>query len=85
MQNDTSLEVKDIMHNAIQKAHHTIADRAAQDKNLQGMANTINIVYHKNNITHIAQVGDSRVYLFEKRNFKQITKDQNIKNFMRKE
>lgn len=58
---EASLKIKQ----AVEKAHQVIADFAVQDVSLAGMGTTVVFaLWQKPDILHIANIGDSRAYLF---------------------
>ncbi|MFH1132780.1 MAG: Stp1/IreP family PP2C-type Ser/Thr phosphatase [Pseudomonadota bacterium] len=60
---------------AIRVASRSIHDVARTDKNLEGMGTTLTALLLQNDRAYLAQVGDSRAYLFRDNNIKQLTKD----------
>lgn len=65
----------EIIRTAVKKADEVIYNKAQRDKSLEDMGTTIVIALCKENDITIAHVGDSRVYLINKNNIKQITMD----------
>jgi serine/threonine protein phosphatase PrpC len=74
------LEPRDLISKAYREASNSIYDRAARDSKLMGMGTTMVLVYFKNNSAYVANVGDSRVYLFRKPDLWQITEDHSLMN-----
>jgi len=65
---------------AIEDANTRIFDAGQQDPSLSGMGTTVAAVWIDGDTARIAHVGDSRVYLFRERAYKQITADHSFVN-----
>lgn len=65
---------------AIEKANSKIYEMAVKYKENKGMATTLVAVYIKDGKAYIANVGDSRVYLFRDDEFLQLTEDHTYVN-----
>lgn len=63
-----------------ENASHRIFDRAAEDSALSGMGTTMVLAYVRGNSIYVANVGDSRAYLFRKPHLWQITEDHSLIN-----
>ena len=63
---------------AIQNAHEKIVSEAKDNLENKGMGTTIVAVILKDNEAHIAHVGDSRFYLFRKKDIWYKTKDHSL-------
>ncbi|MEW6128724.1 MAG: PP2C family serine/threonine-protein phosphatase [Acidobacteriota bacterium] len=63
---------------ATEIANERIWNYAQQNPELLGMGATLTAVLVKDNIAHIAQVGDSRAYLIRNGNAEQLTRDQSL-------
>lgn len=63
---------------AISRASFEIYDRTRKDSKLQGMGTTAVLLFFYNNLSYIANVGDSRAYRFRSRKWKQLTKDHSL-------
>ncbi len=74
------LDARDLISKAYREASNSIYDRAARDSKLMGMGTTMVLVYFKDDSAYIANVGDSRVYLFRKPQIWQITEDHSLMN-----
>jgi protein phosphatase len=57
------------------EAHQAILDFATHQKRLEGMGTTVVATLIRGNIVFCAHVGDSRVYLLQNNELKQLTKD----------
>jgi protein phosphatase len=62
----------------VRQANHAILERAKNDRDLQGMGTTITATYFENSDLHLAQVGDSRAYLFRGGELSQVTTDHTL-------
>ncbi len=63
---------------AVQKAHVTIAKKAQENPEMDGMSSTLTIAYANHESVWVAQVGDSRLYLHSNNTLQQLTRDQTI-------
>lgn len=63
---------------AIQNAHHEIVKKSKENSKYKGMGTTIVATIVTGNEAHIAHVGDSRVYLFRKKDIWFKTKDHSL-------
>jgi serine/threonine protein phosphatase PrpC len=63
---------------AIQTANHRIFDLASKDPSKKGMGTTVSAAVTYGNILFLAQVGDSRAYLFRGGKLIRVTKDQSL-------
>lgn len=61
---------------AFQDAHSRVRRAASEDERLNGMGTTLVALLEGINEVYIASVGDSRAYLFEKGQLRQLTVDQ---------
>lgn len=64
-----------IFGDAISAANTIVRDRAAKQPELEGMGTTLVAASCEGNILHVANVGDSRLYIVSDRKIKQITRD----------
>lgn len=67
-----------IIKKAIQKANKEIRKRAAEDSNLQGMGTTVVVATVIGKYLQVANVGDSRLYVVNDTEIKQITRDHSL-------
>lgn len=67
------------------KANRDIFVRAGENQNLRGMGTTIDACVLRENVLHIAHVGDSRVYVINNDEIRKITKDHSIVGMMLEE
>lgn len=63
---------------AVQKANKVVFDTAQSNATYNGMGTTLTAIAVVNNSIYLAQVGDSRAYLFTKNSFKRLSKDQTL-------
>ncbi|MEZ0390664.1 MAG: Stp1/IreP family PP2C-type Ser/Thr phosphatase [Pseudobdellovibrionaceae bacterium] len=77
---NTSAHPREILSKAYREASNRIYDRASQDSRLTGMGTTMVLCYLKGNSAFVANVGDSRAYLYNKPNFWQLTEDHSLMN-----
>lgn len=71
---------KEVLAQAYEEASHRIFDRATQEPKLNGMGTTMVMSYVRDNKIHIANVGDSRCYLYRKPFLWQLTEDHSLIN-----
>ena len=67
-----------IFDHAIQKANTLIRMRAGESPDLEGMGTTVVAATCKGNILQVANVGDSRLYITNHREIRQITRDHSL-------
>lgn len=68
----------ELIASAIQMQNRNLFDQAAQDARLHGMGCTLVVVVISGNAAIVANVGDSRCYLYRPRSLIQITKDHSL-------
>lgn len=84
-----SASIKDVMENsgvdlrhtireAIHKANASIYDRGQRDKDLTGMGTTMVLAVFRGDDVYIAHVGDSRAYQVKAETIRQITSDHSL-------
>lgn len=71
---------KQVLMQAFEEASHRIFDRATQETSLTGMGTTMVMGYVRDSRIYIANVGDSRAYLFRKPYVWQLTEDHSLIN-----
>jgi serine/threonine protein phosphatase PrpC len=71
---------KQVLMQAYEEASHRIFDRATQETRLSGMGTTMVMGYVRDSGMYIANVGDSRAYLFRKPYVWQLTEDHSLIN-----
>lgn len=71
---------KEVLYQAYEEASHRIFDRAAQEIRLNGMGTTMVMGYYRDTKLYVANVGDSRCYLFRKPYLWQMTEDHSLIN-----
>lgn len=71
---------KQVLMQACEEASHRIYDRAQQDTKLSGMGTTMVMGYLRGNKIYIANIGDSRCYLYRKPYIWQLTEDHSLIN-----
>ena len=71
------LDCNDIIREAIESANKKIREAAKADDALSGMGTTVVVATFKNGILHVANVGDSRLYVIGK-DIRQITRDHSL-------
>lgn len=75
-----NFQPKQVLMQALQEASHRIFDRATQETKLNGMGTTIVLGYVRDAKIYIANVGDSRCYLYRKPYVWQLTEDHSLIN-----
>ncbi len=76
----TQFKPKEVIYQAYEEASHRIFDRAAQEQRLNGMGTTMVMGYVRESKLFVANVGDSRCYLYRKPYLWQITEDHSLIN-----
>lgn len=71
---------KEVLYQAYEEASHRIFDRAMKENKLNGMGTTMVMGYIRENKIFIANVGDSRSYLYRKPYIWQMTEDHSLIN-----
>jgi len=71
------LDCNDIIREAIETANKKIREAAKADDALSGMGTTVVVATFKDGILHVANVGDSRLYVIGK-DIRQITRDHSL-------
>jgi protein phosphatase len=71
---------KEVVYQAYEEASHRIFDRATHEVRLNGMGTTMVMGYFRDTKLYIANVGDSRCYLFRKPYIWQVTEDHSMVN-----
>ena len=72
---------REILQKAYEEASHRIYDKAANENpELVGMGTTMVMAYIRKNYLYIANVGDSRCYLYRKPYLWQVTEDHSLIN-----
>lgn len=78
--NTEEAEPGDQLRYALETASKKIFDRAKFDTSLRGMGTTTVAALFKNGKVHIANVGDSRVYMVRNNKISQVTTDHSLVN-----
>lgn len=71
---------KEVLNQAYEEASHRIYDRASIEPKLNGMGTTMVMSYVRDSKIYIANVGDSRCYLYRKPFLWQLTEDHSLIN-----
>lgn len=71
---------REVINQSYEEASHRIFDRAIFEPNLQGMGTTMVMGYIRESKIFIANVGDSRCYLYRKPYVWQVTEDHSLVN-----
>jgi protein phosphatase len=77
---NAGLRPKDLITKAYEAASRKIYERAAQETRLMGMGTTMVLAYFAEHSAFIANVGDSRAYLYRRPHYWQITEDHSLVN-----
>ncbi len=75
-----SSQVAPFLKEAVSLASMKIYERSLMDDNLRGMGTTLVALYFNGNDAYIAQVGDSRVYLYRDGDLWKVTEDHSLIN-----
>ncbi len=76
----THFKPKEVIYQAFEEASHRIFDRATEEVRLNGMGTTMVLGYVRESKLFVANVGDSRCYLYRKPFLWQITEDHSLIN-----
>lgn len=79
---DCNVRVQTMLQHAITYANDTLLKIGKQEKKLQGMGTTMLLAYFEQDAFYCASVGDSRLYVYNGKDLKQITKDHSLVNEM---
>lgn len=80
-QNITSgLSARELLVRAYEEASASIYQRAARENHLMGMGTTMVLCYINGSSIFVANVGDSRAYMYRKPHLWQITEDHSLMN-----
>lgn len=74
----SNLSARDLIAQAYQGASHRIFDKAANETELMGMGTTMVLCYFDKGSLFVANVGDSRAYLFRSPHLWQVTEDHSL-------
>ncbi len=80
VKNHTTLSPRDLLAKAYLESSRKIHERAQNEARLMGMGTTMVLIYVKSATVFIANVGDSRAYLYRKPYYWQITEDHSLVN-----
>jgi protein phosphatase len=78
LSNTAGLSAQDRLETAVQAAHGSIRDKAAESARHHGMGTTIVAVLLEGKTLNVAHVGDSRLYQLRHRQLKQLTRDHSL-------
>lgn len=78
---DNALTVRRLLENAVQSACYMVFSMGQLDPRQRGMSTTLSSLLVTKRVAYIAQVGDSRVYLFRGGRSAQLTEDHTLINF----
>lgn len=67
-----------IIEEAISKANEKVLNMATSDEKFKGMGTTLVVATLENNVLYVANVGDSRLYLIDNDDIRQITRDHSL-------
>ena len=71
-------EFASLLDHTVQRANHEIHSLAKKDSSKKGMGTTVSAAAVYGNVLFLAQIGDSRAYLYRNGKFAQVTKDQSL-------
>lgn len=74
------LRTSELLVKAYEAASEKIFDKAAKESRLMGMGTTMVLAYIQGESIFVANVGDSRAYLYRKPHYWQITEDHSLVN-----
>ncbi|MDD8049345.1 MAG: Stp1/IreP family PP2C-type Ser/Thr phosphatase [Thomasclavelia sp.] len=73
-------EIKQWLHETITECNNIIQRMASNSPETKGMGTTVAITIVDKSNAYISHVGDSRVYMYNSRTFKQVTEDHTLVN-----
>ena len=76
-ENDSKDKIS-IIEKAIAEANKKVLDMATSDEKFKGMGTTLVVATLEDNVLYVANVGDSRLYLIEDNEIRQITRDHSL-------
>lgn len=76
----SSMPSRELVNQAYRIASAKVYDQACKDPNLSGMGTTMVLCYFDGTSLFVGNVGDSRVYLYRKPHFWQLTEDHSLMN-----
>lgn len=79
---DSNVRVQTMLQHSVTYANDTLLKIGKQEEMLQGMGTTILVAYFEQNAFYCAGVGDSRLYVYNGKELKQVTKDHSLVNEM---
>jgi len=71
-------ELSEMIDKILFSANRSILDKARSEKNLNGMATTMVLVFEVKDVVALAHVGDSRIYKMRAGQLEQITEDHSL-------
>lgn len=77
-QSDTEKGAIEIIDDCIQTVNCELFEKAQNDEAYFGMGTTLVLCFIESNIVHVANVGDSRLYIINSSDIKQITRDHSL-------
>lgn len=78
IENSDETDAIQLIESAIQKSNVLLREEASKRKELYGMGTTIVAATIINGVVYTANVGDSRLYLIEEADMKQVTRDHSL-------
>lgn len=77
-QDNSSNEIKAKIHQAVNDANLKIFEKSKMDENLNHMGTTVVLCVARNNFIQIVYAGDSRIYIVNRNEIRQLSKDHSI-------
>ena len=74
----SELSAKSVIFSAISAANAKVYSMARENPDYQGMGTTLALAVVMGNQMHIVNIGDSRIYMAEKKAVKQLTRDHTL-------
>ena len=78
VQDSTLKDPVSIINNAVTQVNRRLLQKAAESENYEGMGTTLVAATVYDNILRVANVGDSRLYIFNQEDITQITRDHSL-------
>lgn len=67
-----------VLKEAVYQANQAILNAVEQDPGQYGMGTTITVLYLDKNLAYYTHIGDSRIYLYSRGSFQQLTNDHSL-------
>ena len=83
LESGDSSAISQVLQEAVVNANEAILTKQVEDPELHRMATTMVLALHRDRDLHMINVGDSRIYLYRNGELTQLTRDQNLENYLK--